>query len=169
MRHLMTTAMINEIETHVTDAFNDGRLTNDNKDDWHHTLFLEKYYIVGENKAEQWLKGHDISAFEAIGVLQEWEQQTFGEATNIYSDAETTVNMLMDALGEYWLYNNDGFDFIDTLILNENQRNEFDEWVESDNVMCFENGLYGAQCNQYSKQMTKDELFEYFKDEYLDI
>jgi hypothetical protein len=59
-----------ELEAHVEALKSDGVLTQDNKEDWHFHAFNEDYYIIGYYEAEQWLKGHNISPFEAIEVLK---------------------------------------------------------------------------------------------------
>jgi hypothetical protein len=48
--------------------------------------------VIGYYNAEQWLNEHDISAFEAIQVCQQYEKDNFGEC-RIYDNAESTVNM----------------------------------------------------------------------------
>ena len=65
----------------------------------HQELFNVDYYIIGYYKSEQWLKQHQLSTFEAIDQVQEWELDNFGQAKN-YTDAETLVNMLVFIYGE---------------------------------------------------------------------
>jgi hypothetical protein len=89
-----------ELESHILDLINDGVLTDSNKDDWHFHAFNEDYYIIGYYQAEQWLKEHNISVFEAIGICQEWEDNVLGERTKDYDNAETLVNMLVYVYGE---------------------------------------------------------------------
>lgn len=103
-----------ELANHILDAINEGRIDNGNKDDWHFHLFNEDYYIVGYYQAEQWLKEHNISAFEAIGICQEWEESVLGEQHKKYDNAETTVNMLAYVYGEELLYDTEA-DNIDEL------------------------------------------------------
>lgn len=89
-----------ELKHHIQDLVNDGVLTQDNMEDWHFHAFNEDYYIIGYYQAEQWLKKHNMSAFEAIGICQEYEKEVFGESTKVYDNAETTVNMLVCIYGE---------------------------------------------------------------------
>ena len=96
----METSVKKELASHILDAINEGRIDNDNKDDWHFHLFNEDYYIVGYYQAEQWLKEHGISAFQAIGICQEWEENVLGEQHKKYDNAEITVNMLAYVYGE---------------------------------------------------------------------
>ena len=89
-----------ELKEYINDTFNNGNLTLENKDDWHHILFNQDYYIIGYIKAENWLKEHGISAFNAIATCQEYEKLNFGDdAIQMYSDAEKTVNMLVYIFG----------------------------------------------------------------------
>jgi len=89
-----------ELAHHILDRINDGVIDDANKDDWHFHCFNEDYYIIGYYEAEQWLKNHDISAFEAIGICQEYENEVFGEQYKMYDNAETTVNMLAYIYGD---------------------------------------------------------------------
>ena len=63
----MLTSIENELKQHVLDhASEDGALNNDNRDEWHHIAFNESYYIIGQYQAKEWLKNHDVCAFDAI-------------------------------------------------------------------------------------------------------
>ena len=99
-----------ELASHILDAINEGRIDDTNKDDWHFHLFNEDYYIVGYYQAEQWLKKHNISPFEAIGICQDWEESVLGEQHKKYDNAETTVNMLTYVYGEELLSDIDADD-----------------------------------------------------------
>jgi hypothetical protein len=68
-----------ELLSYLKDLVNDGVLTDDNRDEWHYEAFNADYYIVGYYNAEQWLKRHDISAFEAIADCIEFDRDMFGE------------------------------------------------------------------------------------------
>lgn len=76
----MEKSVITELELHVIDLINDGAINADNLDDAHHIAFNEDYYIIGYYNADQWLKKHDISAWEAIDYVIEQEQYHFGES-----------------------------------------------------------------------------------------
>lgn len=104
----MKTSIREELKSYLLDLINDGVLTDENRDDWHFHAFNEDYYIIGYYQAEQWLKKHNMSAFEAIGVCQDWEEEVLGEKQKVYDDAETTVNMLVYVYGEELL---NEFDF----------------------------------------------------------
>ena len=62
--------------------------------DLHHELFNSDYYIIGYHRAKLWLKYHDISAWDAIRIVQEYEKDEFGEVTTDCSSSENVVNML---------------------------------------------------------------------------
>ena len=102
----LTTQLIEEFQSHATDKVNDGILTLENRDDWHFHLFNEDYYIIGYYNASEWLKRHNIDAFEAISTCIEYENDNFGEVLKTYDNSEVTVNMLVYILGEEWI--NDG-------------------------------------------------------------
>ena len=96
----MKNSVKQELARHILNRINDGVINNENKDDWHFYCFNEDYYIIGYYEAAQWLKGHDIDAFDAIGICQEWEEDVLGEKTKVYDNAETIVNMLVYVWGE---------------------------------------------------------------------
>lgn len=74
----MKASVINELTQHVEDLKADRVLTDDNKDDWYDLAFNQDCYIIGYYEAEQWLKKHQISAWEAIEYVQEQEREMFG-------------------------------------------------------------------------------------------
>tara|TARA_R110000765_G_scaffold115430_1_gene208397 strand:- start:866 stop:1198 length:333 start_codon:yes stop_codon:yes gene_type:complete len=67
--------------------------------DLHHELFNQDYYIIGYYQADQWLLSHRLNAFEAIGIVQEYENENFGEC-RMYDNSESVVNMLAYIYGE---------------------------------------------------------------------
>jgi hypothetical protein len=89
-----------ELKQHVQDLIENGTLTPENADDWHHIAFNQDYYIIGYYKAEQWLKEHDVSAFEVMAHIVEYEEDNFGEVTSSLDNAESVVNMYVYILGE---------------------------------------------------------------------
>jgi hypothetical protein len=89
-----------ELQQHVQDGIDLGSLTPENVDDWHHIAFNQDYYIIGYYNAEQWLKEHDVSAFEAIADIVQYEQDNFGEVNTKLDNAESVVNMYTYILGE---------------------------------------------------------------------
>lgn len=95
----MKTSIKKELLEYIQDLKNDGVLTENNKDDWHYLAFNQDYYIIGYYQASQWLKKHNLDAFEAIEICQNYEIENFGES-RIYNNSETTVNMLAYIYGE---------------------------------------------------------------------
>ena len=69
----------------------------------HHKLFNEYYYIIGYYQAEQWMLKHNITAFQGIEYVHDYEYLHFGEKRN-YTDAEALVNMIVYIKGEELLY-----------------------------------------------------------------
>jgi len=95
----MKASIKKELSAHIIDLINDNVLTNENKDEWHFYAFNEEYYITYHSKALEWLKRHDITAFEAIENVREYEMEHFGEM-NTDIDPESIVNMLAYIYGE---------------------------------------------------------------------
>lgn len=89
-----------ELTEHVQALINDNELVPDNLDDWHFRAFNEDYYLIGYYNCEQWLKKHDVSAFEAISTIVEYEQDNYGLLSTQIDNAETVVNMYVYILGE---------------------------------------------------------------------
>ena len=89
-----------ELLQHVIQTIQDTEL--ESFEDLHHECFNADYYIIGHYNAEQWLKKHDIDAFEAIADVIEWEEQVFGEVTLKPEDInpEKVVNLYVYVKGE---------------------------------------------------------------------
>lgn len=105
----------NTIKTELTQYIQDNILLTDKQfEDLHSRLFNEDYYIIGYYKAEQWLKKHNISVFEGIAFVQDYERERFGDdAIGTYDNAEKLVNMIVYIIGEELIYKKD---FISELI-----------------------------------------------------
>lgn len=113
----MTNSIITQeiLDIHVSmivDAFNEGRIDEDNFDDLHHEVFNTDYFIIGYYNANQWLKEHDIDVFNIIEFVQEYERENFGE-TNTAIDSESMLNMFSYIAGEYAISSLGCFDYDD--------------------------------------------------------
>lgn len=67
-------------------------------EDLHHEVFNTDYYIIGTYQAKQALTEYGV--FEAIDVVQEYEDNAFGERYTDVSDPEKLANMLYYIIGE---------------------------------------------------------------------
>ena len=92
-----------ELKNYLLDCIKDKTLTNDNLDDWHFHAFNEDYYIIYHHKAIEWLKTHNLDAFEAIDIVREYETENFEEFTTDINP-ESIVNMLVYIYGEEIIY-----------------------------------------------------------------
>lgn len=117
-------SLVNEFESYGQNKVNDGILTIENKDEWHFYLFNENYYIIGYYQCSEWLKSHDIDPSEAVGACIQYEKDNFDEVSKNYDNSVVTVNMLAYILGEQWLYNEGGEDFINDLLEEEEEEDE---------------------------------------------
>jgi hypothetical protein len=88
-----------ELASHILDRINDGVVTDDNMDELHFHCFNEDYYIIGDYNAEQWIKEHFDSTFDAINTVKEYEVDNFGEM-NTGINSESIANMLAYIKGE---------------------------------------------------------------------
>ena len=92
-----------ELSEYIIESIDDKVITNDNRDDWHYHLFNEDYYIVYHSVAIDWLKRHNLDAFEAIEIVKNYEEINFGEM-NTKLNPESIVNMLTYIYGEELIY-----------------------------------------------------------------
>ena len=105
-----TNTIKTELRNYIKENINNY---DSNDEDLHFHLFNEDYYIIGYYKAEQWLKKHNISVFEGIEFVQDYERDNFGEdAVRTYDNAETLVNMIVYIVGEELIYQEEYHDII---------------------------------------------------------
>ena len=90
---------LQEFAQHAIDLLNDGIGINTHGCDLHNELFNSDYYIIGYYQAEQWLIKH-TGVFNAIGIVQEYENSNFGEVNTDLSSSEAIVNMIAYIGGE---------------------------------------------------------------------
>ncbi len=96
----MENKLKSELLSHVIETINNQGL--EDFEELHHYAFNEDYYIIGYYQASEWLKKHDIDAFEAIAEVIEWQQSVFGEVTIKPEDinSEKIVNLYVYLKGE---------------------------------------------------------------------
>ena len=102
----MNNTVKTELRNYILDCINEGILTNENKDEWHFHAFNEDYYIIYHSKAIEWLKKHNIDAFEAVDTVKQYEEDNFGEFTTDVNP-ERIVNMVAYIYGEEILHSYD--------------------------------------------------------------
>ena len=94
-----------ELEKYIEENLNRFDEYEAETEEIHFSLFNEDYYIIGYYKAEQWLKKHNVSVFEGIQFVQDYERENFGDdAVRNYDNAETLVNMIVYIIGEELIY-----------------------------------------------------------------
>ena len=92
-----------EIKEYFYNWINDQVVTvgedwiRDNMDDLHHHAFNTDYYIIGTQKAIDWM---GTKSWDIIKHIKDWEQFTFGECNTDLSDPEKVVNMYVYIIGE---------------------------------------------------------------------
>ena len=69
--------------------------------DLYYIAFDKLHYVSSNHKAVEWLDKHDVSAWEAIEAVIDWEYENFGQvnikAQNIYP--ESIVNLYVPVVG----------------------------------------------------------------------
>lgn len=66
--------------------------------DLHNEVFNTDYYIIGTYEAKEALKEYDV--FEAIKLVQEFEEFHFGEVNTDLSNPEKLINMVYYIVGD---------------------------------------------------------------------
>ena len=74
--------------------------------DLHNQFFNEDYYIIGRYEAKQWL-GDQV--FDVISIIQEYENDNFGEVNTELDNPEKVVNMYVYIVGEDIMANDERF------------------------------------------------------------
>lgn len=90
---------LQEIALHAINDLKDGVATGNAGCDAHSALFNQDYYIIGRKQAEDWLVAN-TGVFNAIGIIQEYEKEQFGEVSTDLSEAEKVCNMVVYIAGE---------------------------------------------------------------------
>ena len=97
-----------DIKSYLIDQLDDLIGVDSYGCDLSHSLLNQDYFIIGTYKAEQWLGEF---AFDAIGEIQDYEKDLYGEIFTDFGDAEKVANMYCLIKGEELLsmsnhYNN---------------------------------------------------------------
>ena len=100
----MNNSIKKELLAHIIETINHQDI--ECFDDLHYHCFNEDYYIIGYYAAEQWLVKHDVTAWEAIREVLDYELSNFDDV-NTKINSEAIVNMYVYVLGEELL---NGFD-----------------------------------------------------------
>jgi hypothetical protein len=93
----MNNSIMQELKRHVIDLISEGRINDENLDDAHHIAFNEDYYIIGYYQADEWLKKHDVTPWEAIDYWIKQEAFHFGEVQCMTKNinSESVVNSIV--------------------------------------------------------------------------
>lgn len=89
----MNRNMLVEIAEETVSKLKDGIGLDNDASDLHHYLWNEDYYIIGTYDAKKWIESH-MSVFDAIGEIQEYENNIFGETNTDITSPENVANML---------------------------------------------------------------------------
>lgn len=67
--------------------------------DLHNEVFNTDYYIIGNYEAKEALREYDV--FDAIELVQNYENDNFGEVYTKLSDPEKLINMVYYVIGDF--------------------------------------------------------------------
>lgn len=90
---------LQELASYAVEQLKDGACIGTYGADLHNDLFNSDYYIIGRYQAEQWLIAN-TGVFNAIGIIQEYENMQFGEVNTDLSEPEGVCNMIVYIAGE---------------------------------------------------------------------
>ena len=90
-----------DVKQYIIDQLESGVGLDNYSEDLHHYVLNEDYFIIGTYKAEQWL-GADT--WQAIKLVQDYEDEMFGERHCDISCAQSLANMVAYILGEELLH-----------------------------------------------------------------
>jgi hypothetical protein len=68
--------------------------------DLHGKLFNEDYFIIGYDRATEFLENCEDGIFGAIQIIKEYEEDTLGEVNTDFSSSEKVANMYAYIKGE---------------------------------------------------------------------
>lgn len=89
-----------EIKSHFTDFIHDENhkeFVKDHHEDLHQEIFNNDNYIIGREKAREWLGDQ---AFNIINIIKDYENENFGKVSTDFSEPEKVVNMYTFIIGE---------------------------------------------------------------------
>ena len=86
-----------KVREYILDRLGDGIGEDRYAGDLHHYLVNEDYFIIGTWQAEKFLGN---SVWDAIRMIQEYEEENFGECTADLSSTEKVANMFAYIVGE---------------------------------------------------------------------
>ena len=95
MKHTYENMKDQAIEA-IIEALENG--FNDYYCDLHNEVFNTDYYIIGTDRAKKALREYDV--FDAIELVQNYENNVFGEVNTELSDPEKLINMVYYVIGE---------------------------------------------------------------------
>jgi hypothetical protein len=92
----MNNSIMQELKAHVQDLISEDRINHDNADDAHHIAFNEDYYIIGYYQADEWLKKHDVTPWQAMAYIASETMLHIGECNLKEQDfnSEWAVNQI---------------------------------------------------------------------------
>lgn len=93
----MKQSIIAELTAHAQDLIESGHINQDNIGDAHYIAFNEDYYIIGYYQADEWLKKHNVSPWDAIAYVIEQQEELLGGVLLLPDNcnSEHVVNQLV--------------------------------------------------------------------------
>lgn len=104
MNNIISKEIFEQHVAMIVDAYVvDERISEHNLADIHQEVFNTECFIIGRYQASEWMKKHNIDAFQLIEFVQSYERSNFGE-TNTKLNSESMVNMFSFIVGEKVLF-----------------------------------------------------------------
>jgi Trk K+ transport system NAD-binding subunit len=93
----MKQSILTELKQHLIATVKDIYSEDDTDfSELHNKAFNEDYYIIGYYQASEWLKQHEVDAFDAIAYVAKKDTEEFGSCYLTHEDfnSERIVNLL---------------------------------------------------------------------------
>ncbi|MCP4485388.1 MAG: hypothetical protein GY823_12640, partial [Flavobacteriaceae bacterium] len=96
-----------ELKAHVIQIIEDQQLQS--TDDLHFHAFNKNYYVALHDQAEQWLKKHDLTAWQAINTVQKFNGYIKGNIQDLTINPRSIVNLYIYIKGIQIIHKYDFF------------------------------------------------------------
>ena len=91
-----------ELESAICEYMEENELDFSSDIDVHRAkddVVNDDWYMIGYYQCDQWLIKHDVTVWEAIAFVMEYEKEHYG-ASRVYTNSEDTVNMIAYIIGQ---------------------------------------------------------------------
>lgn len=95
-----------------------------------HALLFEDFYIIGREEATEWINKHFPNIFDAIGLVQDFENEEFRSIKTDLSEPEDVVASIASIIGQEIINNSETIQWNN--IFKENDRTQLIEEIKKE-------------------------------------